>query len=541
MNVAQALASILKKEGVEFLFCYPNNKVIDEAALLGIRPVVVRQERCGLHMADAISKLSSGERIGAFASQHGPGAENSYGGVAQSYGDSVPVLVLPQGYPLHTAPVKPNFSSAVSMRDISKLTEAVMRADELPNAMRRAFSALRNGRGGPVVVEVPKDLWAVELSKPETHVPVSVARYAPDPDDIRRAADLLAGARAPAIHAGQGVHYAKAWPELRELAELLRAPVATTLAGKSAFPEDHPLSLGSGGLAYPQTVKTFLTEADVIFGVGCSFTETSFAFPIPAGPRIVHLTLDPAHLNKDVRAEVGLVGDARLALRALITELGARGYAPTHADPAPRIAQVRSEWLAKWQRKLDSNDAPISPYRVVRELMDATNEEQVIITHDAGRPRDQLTPFWISREPLSFLGWGKTTQLGYGLPLIMGAKLAEPAKLCINVWGDAAIGFTGTDLETAAREKIGVLSILLNNQGMATELHALPHANRLYNATDISGNYALMATSLGCYAERITEPAGIAAALRRGIEKTRENVPVLLEFMTSQETEYSQP
>ncbi|MDO9435716.1 thiamine pyrophosphate-requiring protein [Hydrogenophaga sp.] len=541
MNVAQALAAILKKEGVEFLFCYPNNKVIDEAALLGIRPIVVRQERSGLHMADAISKLSSGARIGVFASQHGPGAENAYGSVAQSYGDSVPVLVLPQGYPRHTAPVKPNFSAAVSMRDVSKIAEALLVPDEIPNVMRRAFSALRNGRGGPAVVEVPKDLWAAELSTPETYTPVSVGRYGPDPADVERAVDLLVAARAPAIHAGQGVHYAKAWPELLELAELLRAPVATTLAGKSAFPEDHPLALGSGGLAYPQTVKTFLGEADVILGVGCSFTETSFAFPIPAGPRIVHLTLDPDHLNKDVRAEVGLIGDAKLALRAIIDALRARHYQPAHADPSERIAQVREAWLAQWAPKLDSDASPISPYRVVRELIEATKNERVIMTHDAGRPRDQLTPFWISREPLSFLGWGKTTQLGYGLPLIMGAKLAHPEKLCINVWGDAAIGFTGTDLETAAREKIGVLSILLNNQGMATELLALPSANRLYNATDISGHYAQMATALGCYAERITEVGDIAGAIARGIEKTREGIPVLLEFMTEKETSYSQP
>ena len=543
MNVAQAMASILQKEGVELLFCYPTNKVIDEGALRGIRPVVVRQERSGLHMADAYSRMSSGRKLGVFAMQHGPGAENSYGGVAQAFADSVPVLVIPQGYPQKVAGVAPNFSAAVSMRDVAKSTELITHADQVPDAMRRAFSQLRNGRGGPVVVEVPKDLWARELEAPEEHVPVAASRYAPDPADVERAVRLIAAARRPVIYAGQGVHYARAWPELRAFAELLEAPVATSLPGKSAFPEDHPLSLGSGGLAYPLAVKQFLHEADLIVGIGCSFTETSFAIPMPRGKRIVHLTLDPSHLNKDVASEVGLVGDAKLALAALTERL----RQTTHAEPgrgestAARIRDLRATWLAEWMPRLTSDSVPLSPYRVVWELMQATANEDVVITHDAGRPRDQLTPFWVAREPLSFLGWGKTTQLGYGLPLAMGAKLARPQSLCINVWGDAAIGFTGTELETAVRERIPVLSILFNNRGMATETHAIPQAIARFHATDITGDYRAMAQALGCHGERIEHPDEVAAALRRGIERTRQGQVVLLEFMTAQETAYSAP
>ena len=161
--------------------------------------------------------------------------------------------------------------------------------------------------------------------------------------------------------------------------------------------------------------------------------------------------------------------------------------------------------------------------------------DETIITHDAGSPRDQLSPFWISNVPLSYIGWGKTTQLGYGLGLAMGAKLAQPEKLCINVWGDAAIGFTGMDFETAVRERIPILSILLNNFSMAIEIPIMQEAQAKYGSTDISGNYADMAKAFGGYGERITDPQEIAAAIERGIQKTREGTPALLEFITAKE------
>ena len=166
---------------------------------------------------------------------------------------------------------------------------------------------------------------------------------------------------------------------------------------------------------------------------------------------------------------------------------------------------------------------------MIWELLHTVDVKETIITHDAGSPRDQLSPFWVSETPLSYIGWGKTTQLGYGLGLAMGAKLAAPEKLCINVWGDAAIGFTGMDFETAVRERIPILSILLNNFSMAIELKVMPVATEKYRSTDISGNYADFARALGGYGERVSEPEQIVPAIRRGIEKTREGTPALLD------------
>ncbi|HKM64924.1 MAG TPA: thiamine pyrophosphate-requiring protein [Acidisphaera sp.] len=541
MKVGDAIADILRREGVELLFGYPVNHLIEFAAKAGIRPIIVRQERVGLHMADAISRLSSGRSIGAFCMQHGPGTENAYGGVAQCFGESVPVLVLPMGYPRRLSQISPNYNPVISMASVTKSAESITLPAELPNIMRRAFTQLRNGRGGPVLVEIPGDVFNEEIAEPLDYQPAICARSGPDPEDVRRAAALLAGAERPVIYAGQGVHYARAWPELRALAEKLAAPVLTSLGGKSAFPETHPLSLGSGGVAYSRQAHHFLHRADVILGVGCSFTETSFAIAMPKGKRVIHATLDPAHLNKDVRCEIGLVGDAALTLAAVGAALDGHSVGRDAVGVADEIARVRADWLAEWMPRLTSDEVPLSPYRVLWDLLHTVDLDNTIITHDAGSPRDQLSPFWTATKPLSYIGWGKTTQLGYGLGLAMGAKLARPDALCINVWGDAAIGFTGMDFETAVRERIPILSILLNNFSMAIELKVMPISTEKYRATDISGDYAAMARAFGGYGERVTDPAQVVPAFRRGIEQTRAGTPALLEFVTAKETRISKP
>jgi len=538
MKAVEAIAEILKREGIGTIIGYPVNHVLEYAAHLDIRPIIVRQERIGLHMADAMSRLSSGGAPGVFAMQHGPGAENAYGGIAQAYGESVPILVLPMGYARRLAHIHPNFNATQAMKPIAKSTEPVTSAAEVANVMRRAFTRLRNGRGGPVVVEIPGDLMNEELAGELVYEPVFSTRSGPDPAAVAKAAEMLKAAARPVLYAGQGVHYARAWPQLKALAERLAIPVCTSLEGKSAFPEDHPLSLGAGGVAMPRPVRRFLDRADLIFGIGCSFTETNFGVSMPKGKTVVHATLDPMDLNKDVPAALGLVGDAGLTLDALLAALAgepARDPAPVAAE----IAEGMERWLAEWAAKRESAETPLNPYRVLAELERAVDKKNVVITHDAGSPRDQLTPFWKATEPLSYIGWGKTTQLGYGLGLAMGAKLACPEKLCINVWGDAAIGFTGMDFETAVRERIPILSILLNNSCMAIELKVMPVSTEKFRATDISGDYAAMARAFGAYGERVTEPGDIQAAIARGIAATQAGQPALLEFITCKEVEVS--
>ncbi len=537
MLVANAIAEVLKRENIKFIIGYPVNPIIEAAAEADIRTIIVRQERVGLHMADAVSRLSSGDDIGVFVMQHGPGAENAFGGVAQAYSESVPILVMPGGYGRRVSGYFPNFNSTLNMQHVTKWAEPLTMARMLPDVMRRAFSQLRNGRGGPVLIEVPGDVFREEVPDDFVYVPSSKSRTTPDPDDVGKVAEVLASASNPVIYAGQGVHYAKAWPELKELAEAWNIPVTTSLEGKSAFPENHPLSLGSGGRSLPKAVHTFLQDADVIFGIGCSFALTGFGIQMPKGKTMIHATLDPTDLNKDVPADHTLLGDAKLTLQSLISAMDKldKKTSESRADVSEKITATREEWLAEWMPKLTNNDAPISPYRVIWELMNTVDLDNTVITHDAGSPRDQISPFWVSTTPLSYIGWGKTTQLGYGLGLAMGAKLARPEALCINVWGDAAIGFTGMDFETAVRERLPILSILFNNFSMAIELPIMQVATEKYRSTDISGNYADMAKAFGGYGERVTDPNEIVAAIKRGIEATEKGQAALLEFITDKE------
>jgi acetolactate synthase-1/2/3 large subunit len=411
--------------------------------------------------------------------------------------------------------------------------------DEAVAAVRRAFNSARNGRPRPAMVEFPMDVFGADVGEVE-HSPVRETRPAPDPTAVPEVVEALLGAEDPVIWAGQGVHYAQAWDELREVAELLEAPVATSLQGKSAFPETHPLALGVGARSSPAPVREFIDDADLIFGIGCSFTRTLYAVEMPEEPTIVHATLDPADIDKGLAADHALVGDAKLTLQAVHDELEERLDGPRgrRAAVTGRVADAWESFLGEWEGKLESDETPLTPYRVINDLQATVDIGETIITHDSGSPRDQLAPFWRPEEPLSYIGWGKTTQLGYGLGLAMGAKLAHPEKLCINVWGDAAIGMTGMDFETAVREEIPILSVLFNNFSMACEIDLLPTATEKYGTTDISGNYAEMAEAFGGYGERVEEPGEIVPAIERGIERTEQGTPALLEFITCKETEY---
>ena len=537
MKVVDAIAEVLKREQIKFIIGYPVNPIFEAAAKVDIRTIVVRQERIGLHMADAVSRLSSGEDIGVFIMQHGPGAENAFGGVAQAYSESIPILVMPAGYPRKVATYYPNFNSVLNMQHVTKWAEPVSMGKFLPDVMRRAFSQLRNGRGGPVLIEVPLDVFGEDVPDDFNYIPSFKSRSAPDPLDVKKAAEVLAGAKNPVIYAGQGVHFAKAWGELKELAESWNIPVTTSLEGKSAFPEDHPLSLGSGGRSIPRAVHQFLERADVILGIGCSFALTAFGVPMPRDKTIIHATLDPMDLNKDVPATHTMVGDAKLALSMLVDSMSVldKSSASDRQEVGEEIAVIKESWLADWMPKLSNIESPISPYRVLWELNNLVDKSNTVITHDAGSPRDQITPFWVSTTPLSYIGWGKTTQLGYGLGLAMGAKLVRPDALCINIWGDAAIGFTGMDFETAVRENIPILSILFNNFSMAIEIPIMPVSTEKYRSTDISGNYAEMARAFGGYGERVTDHNDIDAAIKRGIDATKNGQAALLEFITDKE------
>ena len=343
----------------------------------------------------------------------------------------------------------------------------------------------------------------------------------------------------PMIYAGQGVHYAKAWPELLQVAELLEAPVGTSMEGKSAFPETHALSLGAGGNTMSRALATHVRD------IGRRLwrrrqLQPGLLHPMADGEQALH----PRHRRR-ARSQQDhsdrFPGARRRQARRwrCCTRRSASGCAASRAasraQVAARIQEQNGPWIEAWRPFMTSNDKPLSPYRVLHDLLQTADVANTIITHDAGSPRDEMIPFWKTVTPLSYIGWGKTTQLGYGLGLAMGAKVAQPDKLCINWWGEAAIGMTGMDFETCVRCQIPIMSILSNNFGMKTEYAAMKVSHAKYRTCDISGNYADFAKAMGGYGERVTEPEQVVHAIVNGIRATKEGKPVLLEFITTQD------
>ncbi len=539
MNGNTAIAKILKAEGVEWMACFPAQTLIDAVAREGIRPIISRQERAGVNMADAFSRMKNGDSIGVFSMQQGPGAENAFSGVAQAFADSVPILLLPGGHDRSRAGVPPNFESVPNYQGITKWSGYINMASRIPELMGRAFSQLKHGRPGPVLLEIPTDVAQEEFPDDAfSYTPVTSYRSGADPDDVRDLITALLKASNPTIDVGQGVLYAEATDELVEFAELTNIPVFTTLAGKSAFPENHRLALGTGANSGTLMVDHFLKKTDFVLGIGTSFTISNFNAPIPAGPTIAQATNCPEDLNKDYRVSYGAIGDAKLVLRQMIEEvksqLGEHGRGDIHGV-VDEINKVREVWMAEWGPRLRSDEVPISPYRVFTELANAVDVANTIITHDSGYPRDQLVPFWDTVTPRSYIGWGKSTQLGYGYGLAMGAKLAEPDKQVINIMGDAAFGMAGMDVETATRAEIPILTVILNN-GVMTHYHEhFPYAAERWQSNRLGGDYAKVAEGLGAYAEKVTTPDQLAPAIKRAIAANKEGRPALLEAMTKEE------
>ncbi len=542
MKGVDAVAKVLKIEGVEYLFCFPANSLIDAAAKIGIRPIMARTERTLINMADGFSRISNGERLGVAVVQSGPGSENAFSGVAQAFSDSVPILLLPGGVSRRNQDNPPHFEAVKNYKGVTKWVAQINFADRIPDMMRRAFSLLRMGHPAPVMLEIPTDVCAEEIDDNFEYKSPKRTQSIGNPRDIEASVKALLAAENPILHVGQGVLYAGATEELIEFAELLQTPVMTTMPGKSAFPENHPLSLGSSGYTGTGMVKHFLKKADLVFGLGCGFSKSIMCTKIPSGLIMIQNTIDELDINKDYAIDYAIIGDSKLVLGQLIDEvknqIGDEGRRDNNAV-AQEIKVVKERWLAEWMPKLTSDEIPINPYRVIWDLMHAVDRTQTIATHDSGNPRDQMLPFYEAIIPHGYIGWGKSTQLGYGLGLTMGAKLAAPEKLTVNVMGDAAFGMAGMDFETAARERIPILTIILNNSALGGYEHHMPVATERYRTKFLSGNYAKVAEGLGGYSERIESPTDIIPGIHRAQKAIASGKPALLEIITREEGAFS--
>jgi len=538
VKTSEAITKILKLEGTKFVSCFPPNALINPCAEEGIRTILTRQERVAVNMADGYTRVSL--RPGVALAAGGVGIENAFSGISQAFADLVPMLLFTDQSPrriLGTRPVQ-DFDAPFTLHKVTKWVETISLAERVPELMRRAFTYLKSGRPSPVVLELPTDV-ADEEFKDEwfDYVPVKGWKSSADPHDIKVGVRALLAAKNPLIYAGEGVFHAAAWDELREFAELVQAPVMTTLKAKSIFPENHPLSVGNGGRTGGKPAAHFLRKADLIFSIGASLTRglpnIVIGAPIPKGKVIIQSTVDESDINKDYRADHVIIGDAKLVLRQLIEEAKRQGVSGSAKQRLiEEIRAVKEQWLREWMPKLTSSEVPINPYRVVWDLMHTVDRKNTIVTHDAGCPRDHLAPFYEAITPRGYLGWGHHSTLGYSLGAALGAKLAQPEKIVVTVMGDGAFGMVGMDFETAVREKIPILALVLNNSGMGTYFKSTP------TTAVLSGNYTKVAEALGGCGERVEDPDEIVPAIKRAQKSLESGRAALLEVITKVELDF---
>ena len=545
MNGNELIANILKQEGVELMTCFPSNPLIEEVSKVGIRPVAFRHERGAIMAADGISRTSDRSRFGVCMIQSQAGAENAMGGISQAYADNIPILVLPGGVALNQIAVKPNFSATRNYQGITKHTEAIYRPEDITRVMRRAFHALRNGPGGPVVVELTGDVCSREVpERSQQYDAPGIIRSEPSSGAITDTVKALRAAKNPVLWAGQGVLMSGATGDLRELAELTGLPVFCTMPGKSAMDERHPLSLGAGSGLTTMAAGKWLSECDLILALGSSLTRTFYGQPVRSNNKVlIQNTDNPDDINKDESVHIGLLGDTRLTIQALIEEVrnqvGDNGIGDAQKTQS-EIAETKTTWLNEWSALLDSDEEPLNTYRVINEINKNLDLENSIVTHDAGAPRDSIVPFFNATTPHSYVGWGKTTHLGFGIPLMIGAKMANPDRFCLNLMGDGAFGMSGTDIETAARSGFAITTVLLNNGGMATYPGGFPTAREKYGVSHMIGDYAKIAEGMGAVGITVEKVTEMAPALQDAQRLNADGQTVLIDVHSNMEARKSQ-
>ena len=538
MNGVEYIAKILKAEGVQWISCFPSNPLISAVAKEGIRPIAFRHERGAVMAADGFSRVMNRQGFGVVAVQSQAGAENSLGGIAQAFADNIPILVFLGGNSLNQLSVKPNFNAVQRYQGWVKHIEAIYHPNQVGDVMRRAFHALRNGAPGPVVIELISDVCNQNISeKAQNYTSPRLTKQMPELLEIEATADALLASKTPMIWAGAGVLFSGSSDALKELSQLTSIPVFCTMPGKSGFDERDPLSLGSGCGTTTQMAHEWLKYSDVILALGSSLTRSPYAQAIPKGKILIQNTNNPDDINKDEPIQINLVGDTKLTIENLIRVIKKKTQNNGFGDPektASKIKVIKESWLAEWYDSLNSDEEPISYYRVIQEINKNLDLENSIVTHDAGAPRDTIVPFFSATIPHSYIGWGKTTHLGFGIPLMIGAKMAQPEKFCLNLMGDGAFGMSGTDIETAVRSGAAITTVLLNNSAMATYSGPLQgtigeEARNRYGVSSMQGDYAKIAEGMGAIGIKVSKPDDIGSALKEAQVQNKKGKTVLIE------------
>ena len=539
INVATGVARILKQEGVEWVSTFPVCHVNNALGQEGIPMVMMRDDRYAVALADAFSRINAGSKNGVCTFQGGvnaAGLQVAYAGMAQAYEDGSPVLCITDGVPIG-ASENSQFDVTSSLKSVSKWYGYVDKPERLPEFMRRAFTMLRTGRPGPVVLAIP-DAGGLYDETADPYVPVKGWKSAPDPEDVAKAIELLLSARNPLIYAGEGVIYAGASAELTSFAKLANTPVISTLKAKGAFPENNPLFVGVRG----DQVDEYLAKSDLILAIGSSLSPGRFSHGIPdaANKTIIHCTVDELHVNKTYATAVALIGDARFALQALEKELSDKtsgnGRAP--GSVAAEVKSSRDSAMVQYREAMASTDKPINPYRVYAGLMEVLDPLNSFVTHESGNTRDQLSTVYDTLVPRGFLGWGNVSSLGFSLAATIAAKISFPQKYCVAVTGEAGLGYMMGNLEVPLRQKMGITVAHVSNGGFAGYGPGFwgdghdPFTHKVLGNDEVDMSQVIGA--LGYHTERVTEPSEVGPALKRAMAANDANQPAYIEFICSQ-------
>lgn len=542
---AQAIVKCLLEENVSTIFGYPGGAVIDLYDELMESPelthILVRHEQAAVHAADGYARVSG--EVGVALLTSGPGATNGVTGIATAYMDSIPLVILTGQVP--TPLIGNDAFQEVDIvgitRPCTKHNYLVNSKDELVQVMREAFHVARTGRPGPVLVDLPKDIIKTMIDF-EERKPIKMhsyqPNYEPDMGQVEKACRLIMEARKPVLYVGGGVILSDSAQELTELAIKLNIPVTMTLMGLGAFPGNHELSMGMLGMHGTYTANMAVAESDLLVSVGARFDDrvTGKLETFATKAKIIHVDIDPTSISKNVKVDVPIVADCKRALTAMNNWFNNQQDISVENEKAKH-----QEWfnqIQKWQdlHPLSYQDEgeQIKPQYVV-EMLDKLTKGEAIITTEVGQHQMWAAQFYRFSNPRRFLTSGGLGTMGYGFPAAIGAQMARPDKVCIDIAGDASIQMNIQELATARQYNTPVKIAVLNNKflGMVRQWQELFYEKR-YAATvmDIAPDFVELAKAYGAVGLRATKKSQVEDVIKEALSVDNT---VLMDFQISRE------
>ena len=526
LNGSQIIVECLKEHGVDTIFGYPGGAILNVYDELykhpEIKHILTSHEQGASHAADGYARATG--KVGVCLATSGPGATNLVTGIATAYMDSIPVVAITcnVGVSLLGKDSFQEVDIAGITMPITKHSYIVKDIKDLADTLRKAFYIAKNGRPGPVLVDVPKDVTAA-LCEYSYKEPVKAERKSKyTKEQLHEVINILKAAKKPFVLVGGGAVLSEASAEVRQFVDLLDTPVCDTLMGKGVVDGHEDYYTGMIGMHGTKAANLGVSACDCLVVLGARFSDriTGNASKFAAGAKVIHMDVDAAEINKNIKADASLVGDLKLVLADLITDLEQQN----HAEWKAYVQDLKDKYPLKYDKKVLS-----CPY--VMEVIDKVTEGKAIITTDVGQHQMWAAQYYTYSKPRTLLTSGGLGTMGYGLGACIGAKMGQPDKLCINIAGDGCFRMNMNELATASRYGIPVIQVVINNHvlGMVRQWQTLFYGER-YSQTvlDDKVDFVKVAEGLGCEAIRVTTCEEVEPAIRKAIAL---NAPVLIECM----------